>query len=469
MNAAQTALSSNAPAPWLPSRGIVWGLIAVSLVLHAVILLISETLLKSWRLVHLPIHALVEALGTAIALLVAHKLLILSRHNIGPSHAVRIAQALIAMGLLDGFHAANHVGNNFVWLHSVATFLGGALFLSLVLPERNPVSLRETWAVIVVTLCLGATSVLFPELIPSMVEDGRFTTAADTLNLAAGLFLIVAAARLVAEYRSSQNVEDLLFCMHCLLFGLAALMFHYSALWDAAWWGWHLLRLMAYLVALVFVALSEARLLHEFDRLNAELGQLAVTDPLTNVFNRRHFDNQLASEYARALRYGSELSVVVVDVDHFKRVNDEFGHAAGDEVLKGLTACTRNLMRNSDVLARVGGEEFALILPATSADGARLLAERIRITFQAMSTPIDERRTIRATASLGVADLAPDVHSAKQLLDRADRALYVAKREGRNRVVVFTDLPTSCASLPATSSAEDKLSARAQACVDLGI
>lgn len=447
-----TTSSSSMPAPWSPGPGLVWGMIVVSLGLHAIIFLVSETFMKSWRHEHLPIHSLVEALGTVIALIVAHKLLALSKHNVGPKHATRIAQALIVIGLLDGFHAANHVGNNFVWLHSVATFFGGCLFLLLVLPERYSGSLRQTWVVIAATLCLGTVSLLFPDIIPSMVADGRFTNTANTLNLVGGLFLIIAAVRLVTEYHLSKSVDDLLFCMHCLLFGLAALMFQSSVLWDAAWWGWHLLRLLAYLVALVFVILSEARLLHRFDRLSFELGQLAITDPLTTAYNRRYFDDQLVEEYTRARRYGKEFSVVMLDVDHFKRINDQFGHAEGDKVLRGLTACIQHYIRNIDVLARVGGEEFALILPATSENGALSLAERIRNTFQDTPTLTEDGKEIRATVSIGVVGLTPDVHSEKQLLERADRALYVAKQGGRNRTVVFTHQDAHAACPPVAAA-----------------
>ena len=123
-------LSNDMPKPWSPSTSIIWGIIAASLGLHLLIFVLSSTVLKNWRFEHLPIHTLVEASGSAIALLVAFKLLSYHKHNFGPKYATRIAQALIVMGVLDGFHAANHVGNNFVWLHSIATFLTATTILT---------------------------------------------------------------------------------------------------------------------------------------------------------------------------------------------------------------------------------------------------------------------------------------------------------------------------------------------------
>ncbi len=171
----------------------------------------------------------------------------------------------------------------------------------------------------------------------------------------------------------------------------------------------------------------------------AELRRLATTDPLTGLANRRAFLDRLEAEVARSRRYPQPLALVMVDVDHFKRVNDVHGHPAGDEVLRRIAGVLRSLARETDLVARYGGEEFALLLPNTDEAGARALAGRIRASVAAAGIPWEDR-TLRVTASLGVSALEGEADAPEQLVSRADRALYVAKRTGRNRVVVFSEV-----------------------------
>jgi len=168
---------------------------------------------------------------------------------------------------------------------------------------------------------------------------------------------------------------------------------------------------------------------------NVELERLARTDPLTGLANRRHFMEELESEVERAQRYGRPLSVVLLDLDHFKRVNDTYGHAAGDDVLRGAARALKSVCRDVDVAARLGGEELALILPETDVVGARTVAERVRerIAGQSHTAPSGERFTV--TASLGVATARDDTRTGEDLLHASDEALYKAKDDGRNRVV----------------------------------
>ncbi|MDZ7754777.1 MAG: DUF484 family protein [Gammaproteobacteria bacterium] len=158
------------------------------------------------------------------------------------------------------------------------------------------------------------------------------------------------------------------------------------------------------------------------------------TDPLTGLYNRRYLEARLAEEVSRARRHGMPLSCMFLDVDHFKRINDRHGHAAGDAVLRHLAERITELLRASDVAVRYGGEEFALLLPQTAAAEAAVLAERLRAHLAAQ--PIEVAGVdspMEVTVSIGVAELAADEDGAG-LLDGADRALYRAKAGGRNRV-----------------------------------
>lgn len=166
----------------------------------------------------------------------------------------------------------------------------------------------------------------------------------------------------------------------------------------------------------------------------AALRQLSQHDPLTGVANRRHFFERATEEFARARRFGRSLSFIMLDIDWFKRVNDRWGHAAGDMVLKNLCDTAAATLRQIDLFARIGGEEFAVLLPDTDADGAFLLAERLRqnVAAQAVAEGGD---SITYTISSGVATLAPEDVTAESALKRADVALYEAKGAGRNRTM----------------------------------
>ena len=161
----------------------------------------------------------------------------------------------------------------------------------------------------------------------------------------------------------------------------------------------------------------------------AELGKLATTDKLTGAHNRRKFDEILSLEMSRARRIDQPLSMIIFDVDHFKRINDTFGHQAGDEVLKMLVGTVREKLRVLDVLARWGGEEFIVLTTSTDLEGAIILAERVRAVVEEQCFSF----AVHITISLGVAEYKQD-DTADSFIQRADSALYRAKRNGRNRV-----------------------------------
>lgn len=160
----------------------------------------------------------------------------------------------------------------------------------------------------------------------------------------------------------------------------------------------------------------------------------AALDPLTGACNRGAFDKALATLTRRATLASSPLSLIFLDIDHFKRVNDSWGHPAGDQVLIGVARVMEEQVRDGDVVARIGGEEFALLLPGASLPVARAVAERVRQGLAATSFP-EPATSVRVTASFGVALHVPD-ETPKSLMRRADQALYGAKNEGRNRVKV---------------------------------
>ena len=178
---------------------------------------------------------------------------------------------------------------------------------------------------------------------------------------------------------------------------------------------------------------------HRRYQLERALEDASNTDPLTGVANRRHFQRLLQRETSRLLRLGQPCSMLMLDIDHFKRINDNFGHPTGDRAIKALAnACTQN-SRDIDEVARLGGEEFAIIMPGASAEGAYSLAERIKAHVEAMHMIGDEGQVIQWTVSIGIAclDSNDQAHSSaeslgEQLIARADSALYEAKNAGRN-------------------------------------
>jgi len=163
---------------------------------------------------------------------------------------------------------------------------------------------------------------------------------------------------------------------------------------------------------------------------NEKLKILATQDPLTGCLNRRSFFKIFETEFKRAKRYGHDLSCVMVDIDHFKSINDRHGHLAGDQVLQKVAKTLRSILRESDILCRYGGEEFCILLPHIGVENAVKASERFRVSVASITCS-----GIRITASFGVSSLKFEADTPQKLVDQADKALYVAKESGRNRVI----------------------------------
>jgi diguanylate cyclase (GGDEF)-like protein len=175
-----------------------------------------------------------------------------------------------------------------------------------------------------------------------------------------------------------------------------------------------------------------------YNRMRTQLSTIVLTDPLSGCLNRRGFEQQLVREVARGARAGSDIALIALDIDHFKVINDTFGHLAGDGAIRECGALLRATARLGDIVARTGGEEFMLIAPDTDLDGATQLANRIVESFRRHDFKCVEAKR-RITVSIGVvADNAMDAAIAEGLRARADEALYAAKRAGRDRVCVWT-------------------------------
>jgi len=175
------------------------------------------------------------------------------------------------------------------------------------------------------------------------------------------------------------------------------------------------------------------------DRINDELSRLAMLDPLTGVFNRRTFEEHAEQAIVQARQHRLPLSLLAVDIDHFKNVNDEFGHEGGDEALRLVVALLRESLIEGQILSRIGGEEFAVLLPGADEAEAGATAERLRRHLERSAVMVDGRELF-LQISVGVATLASRTETLSVLLRAADRALYSAKRDGRNRVAMSSTL-----------------------------
>ncbi|HVE70910.1 MAG TPA: GGDEF domain-containing protein [Thermoanaerobaculia bacterium] len=178
---------------------------------------------------------------------------------------------------------------------------------------------------------------------------------------------------------------------------------------------------------------TQVSMLFDTIRAREKIGNLAETDDLTGIWNRRYFRRQLPQEIERARTFGVPLSLLFFDIDDFKQINDGFGHVIGDVVLSELCGCVRETLRPTDILARYGGDEFAVILPHTDLPGAQAVAERVLKKVRELAIPTDEEGAIQCSVSIGLAEFRREDAVANDLVRRADERLYASKRNGKNR------------------------------------
>ena len=277
-------------------------------------------------------------------------------------------------------------------------------------------------------------------LIAPVVLDASTPLRVATMSVVMAVLLLPAALvalRLGWRAEMSFRVVAVMLALASLaLWARAGLALYWLRSAPAAtepWVSWSSIIFM--LAFMAVLAAGFGFVLATFERVASQMRELASVDGLTGACNHNTTVSLLAHTMERARREGQPVSFVMLDLDHFKRVNDRHGHAVGDQVLKAVAACTRSRLRGSDVLGRLGGEEFGLVLPATGVNGARHLAEQVRLAVEALELTGDGGQPLRVTLSAGVAEAAR-ADTPETLMHLADKALYQAKQQGRNRVVV---------------------------------
>ena len=195
--------------------------------------------------------------------------------------------------------------------------------------------------------------------------------------------------------------------------------------------------LLLLLTILMQMSMSFAFMLLVNYTLSHQLNALATTDALTGLLNRRNLETLANRQLAHSKRTGESMAIMMIDVDHFKRINDQYGHQAGDEVLRRLAHLMQSIVRGNDYLARYGGEEFCILLPVTTEEQAYVLAERLRRLYAELIVPW-QHHALRGTISVGIADSNSDAEDIPALIAHADLALYDAKRRGRDQVITYS-------------------------------
>ena len=460
--------------------------------------------------VSIPLHSVLEATGGMIAIVISMIFYVKYRYVNIFTHFNTSTAALLAMGIIDIFHASVMPGELFVWLHSIAVFFGGILFMGVWISERK-VSARIYMSIpfvfVTMPILVSVLSILNAALLPGMLNpNGTFTFAANWLNVIGGIGFFVASVKFVLNYLKNGELEELLFTGHTMLFGIAGILFVSSVVWDMQWWLWHVLRLLAYIIAFYFLYIEYRREINEVQTTNEVLASqseelneyfniidanvitsttdsrgvitkvshafceisgyskeeligschnivrhpdmpdelyqamwetieageiwsgelknrkkngeaywvkvtitpqydtlekitgytairhditdkklveiLSITDSLTGLFNRRHFNDIFGQEIMRAKRDGKYLTLLIIDVDFFKQYNDLFGHQKGDDILQAIADVFRaSASRASDFAFRLGGEEFGILFsgldPVHSIEFAHKVRERV--------------------------------------------------------------------------------------------
>ena len=188
---------------------------------------------------------------------------------------------------------------------------------------------------------------------------------------------------------------------------------------------------------LIYDVTNEAISQKEMQRLNHELEQISRTDRLTGLNNRGFWEESFQGEFERCRRYKTVSSALIFDIDHFKKVNDTYGHQAGDEVIRKTAKMVQDMIRKTDVAGRYGGEEFVIYLPNTSAENSKIFAERLRQNIEEMEVTY-ETQCLQVTISIGICEFHDSLPSHEKWIEKADQALYLCKEQGRNQTAIAT-------------------------------
>lgn len=411
----------------------VWGL---PLLAVAVTVLVAAGLPKDRIWMHIPLHSTMESMGALIAVGVAFWILLIREENRGTPLHPAMPIALVAMGTLDGVHAASFPGNNVVWLHTLATLAGGALFCLVWVPEWRLAWMRRALPVVLTGLVAFVSGVFWlsmPEAAPAMLdEQGQFTRSARVLNVAGGLLFVLASVALANRHRQDKGIDHLLFVALCALFGAAGLLFEFSHPWDAHWWWWHLIRLSAYAAALVFLMIAFLAQLESSSQLRARLQ--SIIDNARTIICLKDSEGRylLVNRYFESL-LGRPARMILGKTDF-----DLFPNEVAES------------KRNIDRLVRRErrSREFEERLPIRGANR----------TYLSVKFPVlDETGTLRGTGVISTDitekkrdedrirrlahhDVLTGLPNRSLLMDRLEQAIRHARRQRKALAVLFFDL-----------------------------
>ena len=335
--------------------------------------------------------------------------------------------AVLSMGILGLVSWTNILSNWWTWWQGDVTgiILVTPLILSWGLRRAAPWSRAKKLE----ALCLAGLLLIVTHLV---FGDATEFLSPFPLTFAIMPFMMWAALRFSQRVVTTATAVVSAFAVDYTINGIGPF-----ALWSM---NESLLILLAFISTVVVTSLAvsalkieRGRAMEQLERALIELREQAVTDPLTGLYNRRYLWEFLRREWIRAKRKDDSLAVIMMDLDHFKRINDAHGHEAGDFVLTAIAGLLRNRIRSSDIVCRYGGEEFALVLPEASLENARLRAEDIRIAIRDLDLTHQGVPLGRITASLGIALFPDHVSDPDSLMQAADAALYEAKSAGRDR------------------------------------
>ncbi len=414
-------------------RQQLWTLVWVTPLAVVVFGLLIYFPLRGWQWEQLAVHATVEAVGGFVGLLIA--LFLLQRAEDEYSGVLDlVATGLLGMGVLDILHAITYPGDAFVFLRSAASLVGGFWFALIWLPPTATMHYHTErhwlpWLIAAVSLIGGSGVLIFPTLLPSMVLQGEFTTTAIAINIIAGILNLIALPRFATAFHHTGKSELYLFLCLSLLFGLAAVTFPLSRLWDAGWWLWHMLRLFSYLIAIWFVAMGYIRVVAEQQRTQDELRQhrdnleKVVTARTAELEQRGAALSQSQQVLQAAVQEFSDFSSRVAQGDLTVRLarngHDELGTLAQNmnhmvARLGDITSQVRTATTNITASA-------AEILSATTQQASSVSQQSSAITQT--STTIEEIKTIAQQTTQKANQVSQDSQAALQMARQGTRAV----------------------------------------------